>query len=52
MAITIGEDIKQKIAKIKDEKDPLMKKLQISEARTELYIYQRVCEAFEEETSE
>ena len=52
MAITIREDIKQKIADIQGQKDPAMKKLLISEARAELYIWQRVCEAFEGETSE
>ena len=52
MAITIRQDIGQKIAAIRYEKDPKMKKLMISEARTELYIWQRVCEAFEGETSE
>ena len=50
--VTIKEDIKQKIAAIRYEKDQKMKKLMISEARMELYIWERVCEAFEEETSE
>ena len=44
---TIGEEIKQKVDEIQNERDPLMKKVLAFQARASLYIYTRVCEAIE-----